>query len=133
MVKMWGVWMIFFQVLLESSFAMFVEGPARNLFGLVEGVFEVALFFEVGFDMFKSKEKPGNYNMAIFITYAITWLLFFGVLLFAPDPVDPKDADTARASMYYACSLSVAFLLIQVIGLMRGVDYRDKDDAEPLN
>ena len=50
MTKMWGLWMCVFQAPLEAGMAFYVEGTARNLFGLVEGAFEIALLLEVCFD-----------------------------------------------------------------------------------
>ena len=57
----------------------------------------------------------------------ITVLLFFGVLFFAPDPVDDL-GEYAKALVGTFIIVAVA-LILQVIGLARGVDYgKDEDD-----
>jgi hypothetical protein len=57
----------------------------------------------------------------------ITVLLFFGVLFFAPDPVEDA-GEYAKALGGTSIIVTVA-LILQVIGLARGVDYgKDEDD-----
>jgi hypothetical protein len=125
MTKMWGLWMCVFQAPLEAGMAFYVEGTARNLFGLVEGAFEIALLLEVCFD--RRTKNAAKYSSPIEVTYLITVLLFFGVLFFAPDPVDDA-GEYAKALVGTSVIVAVA-LILQVIGLARGVDYgKDEDD-----
>lgn len=123
MTKMWGVWMCLFQALLEATFAMHVEGLARNLFVLVEGVFEIALLLEVMWDR-RLAEPANKYSEVIELMYMLTVLIFFGVLLFAPDPVE--DRAKQRRALWSTGALSVLMLAAQLGSLIGGVDYGGK-------
>jgi hypothetical protein len=119
MVKMWGVWMVFFQVLLESVFAFFVVGTARNIFGLVEGIFEIALLVEVMFD--RRKHNTTNYTAVIEVTYALTVVFFFGVLLFFPDPAE--DEALQNRAFAFVGTFAALLLATQIACLAKGTDY----------
>ena len=116
MTKMWGVWMCCFQVLLEMTFALHVQGVARNLFVLIEGVFEVALLMEVAVD--RRTTNAALYSAPIEGTYALTVLTFFGVLLWAPDPV--LDAAAQRRALRFVSIMSALMLGAEAASLKGG-------------
>jgi uncharacterized membrane protein len=128
MVKMWGVWMSFFQAPLEVSFAYFVQGSARNVFGLIEGWFEVALLVEVMWD--RRTANAAHYSKPMEITYFLTVVAFFGVLILAPDPVPAEDEEMNRNALLCGTGVCVLSFLVQILGLWRGVDYRDRTEEE---
>ena len=113
MTTMWGVWMCCFQALLEATFALHVCGMSRNLFVLIEGVFEIALLVEVAAD--RRTADAARYSAPIEVVYALTVLLFFSTLLLAPDVVaDPgrqrraaRFAGVASAVMLFAVACSL--------------------------
>lgn len=119
MTKMWGVWMCCFQALLEATFALHVGGVGRNLFVLVEGVFEAALLMEVIAD--RRTANAALYSAPIEGTYALTVVAFFATLINAPDPV--LDVAAQRRAVRFAGLISALMLGAEAASLARGVDY----------